>query len=221
MTRTSASVVPGRATSTKSTGTRYSPTIRRPAMFASASCVALTPPSMLFSIAIIAPTLRPEIDIVERLAHVVDRTPDLVLGLRHLRECRPGEGPRRAEVAVRLGGGLRHGSEPSAASARRRMGHDRSRGAISHDRRHESRRPRRVRRCFTEDALLSDWGKEFRGHEGVASWDRTDNIGRSTHFEVAAAARRATPVVTLKSPAAASTARATSPSSSTATASGA
>ena len=30
-------------------------------MLASASCVALTPPSMLFSIAIIAPTLRPEI----------------------------------------------------------------------------------------------------------------------------------------------------------------
>jgi hypothetical protein len=53
--------------------------------------------------------------------------------------------------------------------------------------------------CFTEDALLSDWGKEFRGREGVASWDRTDNIGRSTHFDVAAARQEGTrDVVTLK-----------------------
>ena len=51
---------------------------------------------------------------------------------------------------------------------------------------------------FTEDALLSDWGKEFHGHDGVASWDETDNIGRSTHFEVAAARQDgASHVVTL------------------------
>lgn len=37
--------------------------------------------------------------------------------------------------------------------------------------------------AFTEDAYLEDWGRQFRGHEGVASWDRTDNIGKSSHFE--------------------------------------
>ena len=37
---------------------------------------------------------------------------------------------------------------------------------------------------FTEDAFLSDWGREFQGHEGIASWDRTDNIGKHAHFEL-------------------------------------
>ena len=37
---------------------------------------------------------------------------------------------------------------------------------------------------FTEDAFLSDWGREFRGHEGVAEWDRSDNIGKRSHFEL-------------------------------------
>ena len=46
--------------------------------------------------------------------------------------------------------------------------------------------------CFTEDALLSDWGKEFRGQEGVASWDRSDNIGRSAHFDVVGARQEGT-----------------------------
>jgi ketosteroid isomerase-like protein len=39
---------------------------------------------------------------------------------------------------------------------------------------------------FTEDAFLSDWGREFRGHDGVASWDRTDNIGKRSHFDLLA-----------------------------------
>lgn len=39
---------------------------------------------------------------------------------------------------------------------------------------------------FTEDAFLSDWGREFRGHEGVAEWDRTDNIGKRSRFELLA-----------------------------------
>ena len=60
MIRTSSSVVPGRATSTKFTGTRYSPMMRRFGIVASASWVVLTPPSIEFSIAIIAATLRPE-----------------------------------------------------------------------------------------------------------------------------------------------------------------
>ncbi len=38
--------------------------------------------------------------------------------------------------------------------------------------------------AFTEDCFLSDWGREFRGHAGVASWDETDNIGKNTHFDV-------------------------------------
>jgi hypothetical protein len=37
--------------------------------------------------------------------------------------------------------------------------------------------------CFTDDAFLSDWGREFHGHAGVARWDQTDNIGRHAHFE--------------------------------------
>lgn len=37
--------------------------------------------------------------------------------------------------------------------------------------------------AFTEDAYLEDWGRQFRGHDGVRSWDRTDNIGKKSHFE--------------------------------------
>jgi len=38
--------------------------------------------------------------------------------------------------------------------------------------------------AFTEDAYLNDWGREFQGHDGVRNWDRTDNIGKQSHFEV-------------------------------------
>ena len=38
--------------------------------------------------------------------------------------------------------------------------------------------------AFTEDAYLNDWGREFRGRDGVASWNRSDNIGRQAHFDV-------------------------------------
>jgi len=40
--------------------------------------------------------------------------------------------------------------------------------------------------AFTPGAVLVDWGKEFTGREGVAAWDESDNIGRNSHFEVAA-----------------------------------
>jgi len=40
--------------------------------------------------------------------------------------------------------------------------------------------------AFTEDAFLSDWGREYRGHEGVRSWDGTDNIGKRARFELLA-----------------------------------
>ncbi|WP_375387637.1 nuclear transport factor 2 family protein [uncultured Amnibacterium sp.] len=39
---------------------------------------------------------------------------------------------------------------------------------------------------FTEDAFLSDWGREFVGHDGVAEWDRSDNIGKRSHFDLLA-----------------------------------
>lgn len=38
--------------------------------------------------------------------------------------------------------------------------------------------------AFTDDAHLDDWGREFRGRDGVSDWDSTDNIGKQTHFEV-------------------------------------
>ena len=43
--------------------------------------------------------------------------------------------------------------------------------------------------AFTEDAYLNDWGREFHGHEGVRSWNRTDNIGVRSHFELVRAGR--------------------------------
>jgi hypothetical protein len=42
---------------------------------------------------------------------------------------------------------------------------------------------------FSPDAVLVDWGKVFEGSDGVAAWDRSDNIGRRAHFEVAAVER--------------------------------
>jgi SnoaL-like domain len=40
---------------------------------------------------------------------------------------------------------------------------------------------------FTEDAYLSDWGREFHGRDGVRSWNRTDNIGKQAEFSNASA----------------------------------
>ena len=37
---------------------------------------------------------------------------------------------------------------------------------------------------FTEDAVLDDWGRVFHGRDGVASWNRTDNIGKNAHFDL-------------------------------------
>jgi hypothetical protein len=41
--------------------------------------------------------------------------------------------------------------------------------------------------AFTADAHLNDWGRDFHGHEGIRDWDRTDNIGKRSHFEVVGA----------------------------------
>lgn len=38
--------------------------------------------------------------------------------------------------------------------------------------------------AFTEDATLDDWGREFSGHAGIASWNATDNIGVHARFSV-------------------------------------
>jgi hypothetical protein len=37
---------------------------------------------------------------------------------------------------------------------------------------------------FAEDAYLRDWGREFHGRDGIARWNRTDNIGKRAHFAV-------------------------------------
>lgn len=42
--------------------------------------------------------------------------------------------------------------------------------------------------AFTADATLDDWGRTFTGRDGIARWNRTDNIGKQSHFEVLAIA---------------------------------
>jgi hypothetical protein len=38
--------------------------------------------------------------------------------------------------------------------------------------------------AFAPDAHLDDWGRSFHGHDGVRSWDSTDNIGVQSHFDL-------------------------------------
>ena len=38
--------------------------------------------------------------------------------------------------------------------------------------------------AFTEDAVLDDWGRAFHGRDGIAAWNRSDNIGKQAHFEL-------------------------------------
>ena len=40
--------------------------------------------------------------------------------------------------------------------------------------------------AFAPDAHLDDWGRTFSGHEGIRSWDSTDNIGVQSHFDLIA-----------------------------------
>jgi hypothetical protein len=37
--------------------------------------------------------------------------------------------------------------------------------------------------AFTDDAYINDWGREFHRHDGVRSWNSTDNIGVRSHFD--------------------------------------
>jgi ketosteroid isomerase-like protein len=47
--------------------------------------------------------------------------------------------------------------------------------------------------AFTSDAYINDWGREFHGHDGVRSWNRTDNIGVRSHFSAVSAEPGPTP----------------------------
>lgn len=38
--------------------------------------------------------------------------------------------------------------------------------------------------AFAEDGSLDDWGRVARGHDGIRAWDRTDNIGKQSRFEL-------------------------------------
>jgi ketosteroid isomerase-like protein len=38
--------------------------------------------------------------------------------------------------------------------------------------------------AFTEDGSLDDWGRVARGHDGIREWDRTDNIGKQSRFQL-------------------------------------
>lgn len=38
--------------------------------------------------------------------------------------------------------------------------------------------------AFTDDAVLTDWGRTFTGRSHIADWDRTDNIGVHSHLEI-------------------------------------
>lgn len=48
-------------------------------------------------------------------------------------------------------------------------------------------------RGFTEDAFLSDGGREYHGRQGVADWDRTRNIGEHAHVDLLGVKAGATP----------------------------
>jgi ketosteroid isomerase-like protein len=37
--------------------------------------------------------------------------------------------------------------------------------------------------AFADDAVLVDWGREFRGREQIAGWDRNENIGVQSRIE--------------------------------------
>ncbi|TPI16792.1 nuclear transport factor 2 family protein [Mesorhizobium sp. B4-1-3] len=37
---------------------------------------------------------------------------------------------------------------------------------------------------FSDDAFLSDWGRDFRGRDGVARWNQSDNIGVQSNLRI-------------------------------------
>src|SRR5947208_820786 len=43
---------------------------------------------------------------------------------------------------------------------------------------------------FTDDAFLSDWGHDFRGRDGIARWNQSDNIGVQSNLRIVHVAER-------------------------------
>lgn len=43
---------------------------------------------------------------------------------------------------------------------------------------------------FTDGAFLSDWGHHFHGRDGVARWNRSDNIGVQSNLRIVRIAQR-------------------------------
>ncbi|TGP55364.1 nuclear transport factor 2 family protein [bacterium M00.F.Ca.ET.230.01.1.1] len=43
---------------------------------------------------------------------------------------------------------------------------------------------------FTDDAFLSDWGRDFHGRDGVARWNQSDNIGAQSNLRIVRIAQR-------------------------------
>ena len=43
---------------------------------------------------------------------------------------------------------------------------------------------------FTEDAFLSDWGRDFHGRDGIARWNQSDNIGVQSNLRILSVAQR-------------------------------
>jgi len=37
---------------------------------------------------------------------------------------------------------------------------------------------------FTDNALLSDWGRDFRGRDAISSWNQSDNIGVQSNLRI-------------------------------------
>jgi len=37
---------------------------------------------------------------------------------------------------------------------------------------------------FSEDASLNDWGNIYNGPKEISTWNKTDNIGKQSHFEL-------------------------------------
>lgn len=38
--------------------------------------------------------------------------------------------------------------------------------------------------AFAADGSLNDWGRVVHGHDGIRTWDHTDNIGKQSRFEL-------------------------------------
>lgn len=38
--------------------------------------------------------------------------------------------------------------------------------------------------AFADDGVVDDWGREFRGHEAIADWSRSESIGVKQTFDV-------------------------------------